>query len=87
MSELRYSVTQSLRIYYKKEISVLKQCLNKIYLRCVDWFCPINPAFWDFCSNVHLESLTSNKGKCNFVKIRKLVFFVSTKRQNLGIWV
>ena len=52
MPELGYSVTQSLRIYYEKEVSNLKQRLNKIYPRCVDWFCPINPAFLDFWSNV-----------------------------------
>ena len=28
----------------------------------------------------------SNKGKFNFVKIRKLIFF-GPKRQNLGVWV
>ena len=48
MPELGYSVTQSLQIYYEKEVSNLKQCLNKIYPRGVDWFCPINPAFSDF---------------------------------------
>ena len=52
MPELGYSLTQSLRIYYEKEVSNLKQRLKKNCPRCVDWIFPINPAFWDFCSNV-----------------------------------
>ena len=59
---------------------------NKMYQRCADLFCPINPYFWGFCLNVKLKSLLSNKGKCNFVKIKKIIF-VGSKCQKLGIWV
>ena len=69
MPELGYSVTQSPQIYYEKEVSNLKQRLNKIYPRCLDWFCRINPAFWDFCSKVQLESLP-RRIRINVISLR-----------------
>ena len=78
MLELGYSVTQSLRIYYEKGVSNLKQHLSKICPRCVDWFFPIIPI-------VLLESLPSNKGKCNFAKIKRIFLFFFLFAQNAKI--
>ena len=57
MPELGYSVTQSLWIYYKKEVSNLKQRRNKIYPRCVD--CDLGLKFSKI--NVFLKSAPSTQ--------------------------
>ena len=97
MLELGYSVTQSLRIYYEKGVSNLKQRLSKTYPRCVDWSCPIIPRILGFLFEriIGITTVECRMWMCrriNVISLRLeswfffLCLFVVFFAQNAKIW-